>query len=206
VVPERHEQHTPDRDGRRRAQHAPRDALAQDAARKHDVRHKLDRPERGEQRLRGEAERDEVEDVAAGKEGDAGLPLVEAAGGGEGGGWAARAKEGEKRPPIALQPFSPHGAGGLARVFDRLAPVVAQFHQVLKKKEKGKEGVSAGGRCHSAARLPPPAHRAQVDEDGPDLRAREVGKGWASRAGGGDGAARAVRPARASRRSLPRAL
>lgn len=121
------------------------------------------------------------------------------------GGRRAR-KKGKKRPPIALQPFSPHGAGGLARVFDRLAPVVAQFHQVLKKKEKGKEGVSAGGRCHSAARLPPPAHRAQVDEDGPDLRAREVGKGWASRAGGGDGAARAVRPARASRRSLPRAL
>ena len=158
VVPERHEQHTPDRDGRRRAQHAPRDALAQDAARKHDVRHKLDRPERGEQRLRGEAERDEVEDVAAGKEGDAGLPLVEAAGGGEGGGWAARAKEGVKtathRPPAFLT-----ARGG--RACPRLRPLGAGCGPVSSGSKKERERERGGQRGRPLPlRRPPPSTRA----------------------------------------------
>lgn len=68
-------------DQRRGAQHPPRHRLLQHQAGEDDVGDELHAAERGEQRLRREAERDEVEDVPPGEQRDAGLPLAEGAGG-----------------------------------------------------------------------------------------------------------------------------
>ena len=79
VVAEGDQQHAADDDECGRAQHPRRDHFFEHEPREKDVGHKLDGAEGGKERLRREAEGDEVQDVAARKKSDAELPLAEGA-------------------------------------------------------------------------------------------------------------------------------